>query len=122
MPRKKKKASSKKGGSAAPPATPENAAADEQKGKGNQAFVRGDFAHAVTCFSKAIALSPDHPQVHMFFGNRSAAQCKLGEFAEAIRDGDAEVVLGYYFHLNCDDFGDRLSPEQRRDGFEYAVD
>ena len=92
MPRKKKKASSKKGGSAAPPATPENAAADEQKGKGNQAFVRGDHAHAVTCFSKAIALSPDHPQVHMFFGNRSAAQCKLGEFAEAIRDANSAIA------------------------------
>ena len=87
MPRKKKK-----GGSKAPkPPTEEIEKANAAKGRGNQAFVKGDYTHAVACFTEALSIAPEHPQNHMFFGNRSAAQCKLGEFSEAIRDAKSAI-------------------------------
>lgn len=69
---------------------------EEAKSLGNNAFKNGDFAMAAALYTRALELAArdgDTGIAHMVHANRSAAQCRLGDYAAALADADAAVAL-----------------------------
>src|SRR3990167_834317 len=64
--------------------------ADELKAKGNAAMAQNNFVDAVKYYSDAIALDPNN---YVLYSNRSAAQVSLGNFEDALQDGEKTVSL-----------------------------
>jgi tetratricopeptide (TPR) repeat protein len=72
------------------------------KMQGNDAFMKGDFAAAVTSYGQAI---DDDPTNHVLYSNRAAANIEIGDadaLAAAVQDADkcieleAEWAKGYF--------------------------
>ena len=72
------------------------------KMQGNDAFMKGDFAAAVTSYGQAIG---DDPTNHVLYSNRAAANIEIGDadaLAAAVQDADkcieleAEWAKGYF--------------------------
>ena len=59
--------------------------AAEFKAKGNAALAAGNEKEAIEHYSSAIALDPSN---HVFFSNRSAAYCKLGQYEKGLEDAE----------------------------------
>src|SRR3990167_6498588 len=64
--------------------------ADELKAKGNAAMAQNNFVDAVKYYSDAIALDPNN---YVLYSNRSAAQVSLGNFEDALQDGEKTVSI-----------------------------
>jgi stress-induced-phosphoprotein 1 len=60
------------------------------KARGNDAFVKGDFAAAVTAFTEAIEQDPTDA---VFYSNRSGAYASLKQFDKALQDANKCVEL-----------------------------
>ena len=71
-------------------AAPTNEEAEAEKAKGNDAFRVKQYATAIACYTKAIALDRKN---HIFFSNRSAAYLGEGEIAAALKDAEKCVKL-----------------------------
>lgn len=69
------------------------AAAEGKKQEGNAALQGKNYELSIQLYSEAIQLSPDGPNSHIYFANRSAAYCHLNKYKEAIKDCEASVKL-----------------------------
>jgi tetratricopeptide (TPR) repeat protein len=71
--------------------------AEKCKAKGNQFMVQRDYSSAYDAYTRAIELSPDGPQSHVYYSNRAAALCYLERYREAERDSlcSLRLVPGY---------------------------
>ncbi len=56
--------------------------AEDFKLKGGAAFKQGNFMEAIELYSQAIDIEP----THVLYSNRSACQCSLGNYSEALDD------------------------------------
>ena len=63
-------------------------AADE-KARGNEEFKAGNYDKAITHFSKAIALEPNH----VLYSNRSACYCGLRKYPDALKDAERCIEM-----------------------------
>ncbi|XP_023613693.1 tetratricopeptide repeat protein 12 isoform X1 [Myotis lucifugus] len=61
------------------------ALADALKGKGNEAFVRGDYETAILCYSEGLEKLKD---MKVLYTNRAQAYMKLGDYQKALVDCD----------------------------------
>jgi tetratricopeptide (TPR) repeat protein len=71
--------------------------AEKYKAKGNQCMVQRDYSSAYDAYTRAIELSSDGPQSHVYYSNRAAALCYLERYREAERDSlsSLRLVPGY---------------------------
>jgi tetratricopeptide (TPR) repeat protein len=71
--------------------------AEKYKAKGNQFMVQRDYSSAYDAYTRAIELSSDGPQSHVYYSNRAAALCYLERYREAERDSlsSLRLVPGY---------------------------
>jgi stress-induced-phosphoprotein 1 len=76
--------------SALPALPPSFFKAAAAKARGNDAFVKGDFAAAVTAFTEAIEQDPTDA---VFYSNRSGAYASLKQFDKALQDANKCVEL-----------------------------
>lgn len=60
--------------------------AEELKFKGNAAINAKDYEEAVRCYTKALELSSEGPNSHVYHSNRAAAYCHLNKYQEAVDD------------------------------------
>lgn len=60
------------------------------KEQGDDAFRNGDYETAISFFSQAIAIDPDH---HILYSNRSAAYMKADSKSKALHDAEKCVSL-----------------------------
>lgn len=67
--------------------------AEELKVQGNAAINGKKFLEAAVLYTKAIKLSPDGPNSHVYFSNRAAAYCHLNKYQEAVDDCQACLDL-----------------------------
>ncbi|XP_006773581.1 PREDICTED: tetratricopeptide repeat protein 12 [Myotis davidii] len=77
------------------------ALADALKGKGNEAFVRGDYETAILCYSEGLEKLKD---MKVLYTNRAQAYIKLGDYQKALVDCDwalkcDEKCTKAYFHM-----------------------
>uniref|UniRef100_G1PJ91 Tetratricopeptide repeat protein 12 n=2 Tax=Myotis lucifugus TaxID=59463 RepID=G1PJ91_MYOLU len=77
------------------------ALADALKGKGNEAFVRGDYETAILCYSEGLEKLKD---MKVLYTNRAQAYMKLGDYQKALVDCDwalkcDEKCTKAYFHM-----------------------
>eukprot|EP00903_Cladosiphon_okamuranus_P014941 g13832.t1 len=83
--------------SAAAPATGAKAAdekkAEEVKGEGNKLLLAKDYEGAERCYTRALELSPDGPNSHVYLCNRAAALCYLGRNDDAVVDCQEAIDL-----------------------------
>ena len=100
--------SDEKGGlpvEAGAPPTPRTAAAlphyrqaELHNDEGNSLMGEGRHADALAAYSAALRLAPAGPHSHLYYSNRSAARLSLGEFDEAVRDGERSSALAPESH------------------------
>lgn len=64
--------------------------ANDYKVLGNKAFVAGRYGEAAKAYTFAMQLNPEE---RSYYGNRSAAWSKLGQFSKALADADAALAL-----------------------------
>eukprot|EP00884_Botryococcus_braunii_P003465 jgi/Botrbrau1/13119/Bobra.0187s0076.1 len=64
--------------------------AEALKAKGNSAFSAGNFEEAIEYFTEAIAADPGN---YILYSNRSAARASLGQYLEALEDGEKVLEL-----------------------------
>lgn len=67
--------------------------AEELKGQGNAAISAKNYLEAAVLYSKALKLSSDGPNSHVYYSNRAAAYCHLNKYQEAINDCQASLRL-----------------------------
>lgn len=67
--------------------------AEELKGQGNAAMSAKNYLEAAVLYSKALKLSSDGPNSHVYYSNRAAAYCHLNKYQEAINDCQASLQL-----------------------------
>jgi small glutamine-rich tetratricopeptide repeat-containing protein alpha len=84
---------SSEGSVAAPSKAAMEAQAEEKKLEGNNAIAKKDHQGAAKCYSEAIALSPDGPNSHIYYCNRAAAYCHLGNYDQAAHDCENSLAL-----------------------------
>ena len=66
--------------------------AGDAKKRGNEALADGNFRAAVQFYTTAI--NQKHgPEMHVYYSNRAAAHCKLGDFDEALEDANRCVLV-----------------------------
>lgn len=78
--------------------TPTAVAEDEQeaekaKVQGNQLMAQRKYKEALEVYTKAIELSPNGSQTHVYYSNRAAALCYLERYEEAERDSLISLEL-----------------------------
>jgi len=64
------------------------------KARGNQHFQKGEFKQAVEAYTEAITFNPKE---HTLYSNRSGSYASLGQYAEALKDGEECVKLAPTF-------------------------
>jgi small glutamine-rich tetratricopeptide repeat-containing protein alpha len=69
------------------------ALAEEKKILGNTAVSAKDYETAIQHYTEALDLSNDGVNSHVYYCNRAAAYCYLNEYADAVADCEAAVVL-----------------------------
>ena len=76
--------------------------AEELKSQGNAAINAKNYLEAAVFYSKALKLSSDGPNSHVYYSNRAAAYCHLNKYQESINDCQASLRLvpGTFFRLN----------------------
>ena len=62
----------------------------EAKDRGNAHYRRGDFAEAVRCYTRCVALNP---RSVVAYSNRAMAQIKLKHYAKAVSDCDSALRI-----------------------------
>ena len=67
--------------------------AEKMKAKGNQHMAQREYELALDAYSKAIELSPNGAQTHVYYSNRSAAHCYLEQYEEAAEDSKKSLEL-----------------------------
>ncbi|XP_047608752.1 tetratricopeptide repeat protein 12 isoform X6 [Phacochoerus africanus] len=75
--------------------------ADALKEKGNEAFAKGDYETAISCYSEGLEKLKD---VKVLYTNRAQAYIKLGDYRKALTDCDwalkcDEKCTKAYFHM-----------------------
>jgi small glutamine-rich tetratricopeptide repeat-containing protein alpha len=78
---------------AEPSKAEKEAAAELKKQEGNAALQSKNYELSIQLYSEAIELSPDGPNSHIYFANRSAAYCHINKYKEATKDCEASVKL-----------------------------
>ena len=63
---------------------------DDLKAQGNAAVAAHQYAKAIDCYTKAIALDPNN---HVLFSNRSMAYASARDYAHALEDAEQTVEL-----------------------------
>ncbi|KAL7457790.1 hypothetical protein ACHAWC_010523 [Mediolabrus comicus] len=61
--------------------------------QGNELMQKKQFSEALASFTTALKLSPDGPNSHIYFSNRAAAYCQLGQYADAAEDCRKSIEL-----------------------------
>lgn len=92
--------------------------ADEKKNEGNAAIQVKDYEKAVRLYSEGLELSSDGPSSHIYFSNRAAAHCYLGNYTQAVNDCNASIKLDPTYvkaysrlglaHFNLEQFDEAL--------------
>jgi len=54
--------------------------------QGNELMQKKKFSEALEQFTSALILSPNGPNSHIYYANRAAAYCHLGQYADAAED------------------------------------
>jgi tetratricopeptide (TPR) repeat protein len=54
--------------------------------QGNELMQKKQFSEALEQFTSALILSPNGPNSHIYYANRAAAYCHLGQYADAAED------------------------------------
>lgn len=67
--------------------------AEELKSQGNTAISAKNYLEAAVLYSKALKLSSEGPNSHIYYSNRAAAYCHLGKYQEAVNDCKASLAL-----------------------------
>jgi len=67
--------------------------ADEYKDSGNAFMKDKNFEDALDQYNIAIGISPDGPNSHIYYSNRAAAYCYLGQYSEAADDCLSSIGL-----------------------------
>lgn len=67
--------------------------AEKQKSKGNAHMANREYDLSVAAYTKAIELSSNGPQSHVYFSNRAAALCYLERYSEAEQDSMKSLSL-----------------------------
>ena len=67
--------------------------AEEVKGAGNELLLAKDYTGAERCYTKALELSPDGPNSHVYLCNRAAALSYLGRNEGAVVDCQEAIDL-----------------------------
>ena len=67
--------------------------AEEYKSQGNAAISAKNYLEAAVLYSKALKLSVDGPNSHIYYSNRAAAYCHLGKYQEAVNDCKSCLAL-----------------------------
>ena len=66
--------------------------ANDAKERGNEALAEGSYRSAVQFYTTAI--NQHHaPEQHVYYSNRAAAYCKLGDWEEALADAERCVLV-----------------------------
>jgi small glutamine-rich tetratricopeptide repeat-containing protein alpha len=80
-----------------PPAAVSNeddeASAEAAKTEGNEFIKNKEYGKALECYTRALDLSPEGPQSHVYLCNRAAAKCFLAEWDDAADDCLASIDL-----------------------------
>ncbi len=77
-----------------PTAMPEdNREAEKAKVQGNQLMAQRQYKEALEVYTKAIELSPNGSQTHVYYSNRAAALCYLERYGEAEKDSLKSLEL-----------------------------
>lgn len=63
--------------------------ATEYKLKGNEALKKGDFEQAIKYYTEGIKVQPNHE----LYSNRSAANCAIGLYDQALQDANETIRL-----------------------------
>lgn len=61
--------------------------------QGNELMQKEKFSEALEQFTSALILSPNGPNSHIYFSNRAAAYCHLGQYADAAEDCRKSIEL-----------------------------
>ncbi|NXI13318.1 SGTB protein, partial [Irena cyanogastra] len=64
--------------------------ADQLKDEGNNHMKEENYGAAVDCYTRAIELDPNNA---VYYCNRAAAQSKLNNFREAIKDCESAIAI-----------------------------
>lgn len=67
--------------------------AEELKSQGNAAINAKNYLEAAVLYSKALKLSSDGPNSHVYYSNRAAAYCHLNKYQEAVNDCKSSLQL-----------------------------
>mmetsp|Transcript_12500 Transcript_12500/g.14300 ORF Transcript_12500/g.14300 Transcript_12500/m.14300 type:complete len:389 (+) Transcript_12500:1066-2232(+) len=67
--------------------------AEKFKLKGNSYMASREYKAALEAYSKALEISPDGPNSHVYFSNRAAALCYLERYKEAEADSGKSLAL-----------------------------
>ena len=68
---------------------PKASSADALKDQGNKAFISGKYSEAVSLYSKAIEMQPNH----VYFANRANAYLEMDENEKCLGDCEAAISL-----------------------------
>jgi small glutamine-rich tetratricopeptide repeat-containing protein alpha len=66
-------------------------AAEEKKLAGNEAIKQKNYELAVQLYSEALQFSSNGPNSHIYYANRSAAYCHLGDYRHAVSDCESSI-------------------------------
>ena len=97
------------GGGGTGASTP-NEEAEAEKAKGNAAYRAKDYAAAIACYTRAVALDRKN---HIYFSNRSAAYLGKGDFAAALKDAEKCVKLAPRWAKGCLRKGNALEAQHK---------
>ncbi len=67
--------------------------AEAKKGEGNVAISAKDYLTAVQCYTRAIEISPNGPNTHVYYSNRAAAYCYLNQHDLSVEDCESAISL-----------------------------
>mmetsp|Transcript_29069 Transcript_29069/g.50173 ORF Transcript_29069/g.50173 Transcript_29069/m.50173 type:complete len:1011 (-) Transcript_29069:114-3146(-) len=71
----------------------ETAVADDHKENGNSSMSNKEYKLALQQYNQAIAVSPSGPNTYIYYSNRAAAFCYLGEYDAAVDDCRKSIQL-----------------------------